>query len=126
MTRDEFRRRTKTLALEVIRLADTLPRGRATDVIARQLLRSATSVGANYCAACRYRSAADMVAKLSIVLEEADETHFWLELLRDGGFVPARVVTPLLAETNEIVAMTVASIKTLRERLRRQSQLGNQ
>jgi len=81
------------------------------------LLRSGTSVGANYRAACRGRSTADVLAKLGIVEEEADESVYWMELLLDAAVVPADRLTGLKKEANEIVAMTVASIKTLRARL---------
>lgn len=110
----EFKRRTKQLALRVIRLVEALPPNRAADVIGKQLLRSATSVGANYRSACRGKSRADVVAKLGIVEEEADETLYWLELLIESGLVPAEKLKSLIAETNEILSMTVASIKTLR------------
>ena len=93
-----------------------MPRRRTSDIIARQLIRSATSVGANYRAVCRSRSTADMIAKLGIVLEEADETLYWLELLRDSGMVSSDDLSSLMAEVNEIIAMTVASLKTLRSR----------
>jgi four helix bundle protein len=86
-------------------------------VISRQLLRSATSIGANYRAACRGKSTADVISKLSIVEEEADESVYWLELLVESNIVPESQVTDLLKEANEIVAMIVASIKTLRARL---------
>jgi four helix bundle protein len=112
----QFKERTKQLGLRVIRVVEALPRGRSADVIGRQLLRSATSVGANYRAACRGRSAADVISKLGIVEEEADESIYWMELLIDGGFVAADRLKELLEETNQIVAMTVASIKTLRFR----------
>ena len=85
-------------------------------MIARQLLRSATSVGANYRAACRGKSAADVMAKLAIVEEEADETAYWIELLIEAAIVPQVQLADLLKETDEIVAMTVASIKTLRRK----------
>jgi|SRR5262249_18966095 four helix bundle protein len=111
-----FKERTKKLALRVIELVEALPQGRTADVIARQLLRSATSVGANYRAACRGKSAADVLAKLAIVEEEGDETAYWLELLIEATIVPQARLADLLKETNEIVAMTVASIKTLRRR----------
>jgi four helix bundle protein len=116
MDEQVFKQRTKKLALRVIELVEALPQGRTADVIARQLLRSATSVGANYRAACRGKSAADVLAKLAIVEEEADETAYWLELLIEAAIVPQARLTDLLKETNEIVAMTVASIKTLRRR----------
>jgi four helix bundle protein len=94
-----------------------LPKSRAAEVIGRQLLRSATSVGANYRAACRGKSTADVIAKLAIVEEEADETFYWMELLVESGLVPAARIEELMHETNELIAMTVASIKTLRKRL---------
>lgn len=88
------------------------------DVIGRQLLRSATSVGANYRAACRGKSTADVIAKLAIVEEEADESMYWLELLVDSNLVAAEKMQELSEEADELVAMTVASIKTLRSRAR--------
>jgi len=117
MDEQVFKQRTKKLALSVIELVEALPNSRTADVIGRQLLRSATSVGANYRAACRGKSTADVVAKLAIVEEEADESAYWLELLIEANIVPEGEVVELLRETNEIVAMTVASIKTLRGRL---------
>jgi four helix bundle protein len=116
MDEQVFKHRTKKLALRVIELVEVLPQGRTADVIARQLLRSATSVRANYRAACRGKSTADVMAKLAIVEEEADETAHWLELLIEAAIVPQARLADLLNETNEIVAMTVASIKTLRRR----------
>jgi four helix bundle protein len=83
-----FKDRTKKLGLRVIRLIEALPRGRITDVIGRQLLRSATSIGANYRAACRGKSTADVVAKLALVEEEADESIYWLELLVEASIMP--------------------------------------
>ena len=116
MDREEFQNRTKQFALRVIRLADALPTSRSAEVIARQMIRSATSVGANYRAACRAKSSADMINKLKTVEEEADETAYWLELVIGTELLSAERVSDLLAEANEIVAMTVASIKTLRRR----------
>jgi len=114
MDREEFQARTKRLALRVIRMVEALPRSTTASVIGRQVLRSATSVGANYRAVCRARSTADMIAKLKIVEEEADETLYWLELLVESEIMPGARLEPLMAETDEIVAMTVASIRTLR------------
>ncbi len=111
-----FKARTKKFGLAVIQLIETLPRNLTSDVICRQLLRSATSVGANYRAACRGRSSSDVVAKLGIVEEEADESIYWLELLVESNLVPPERVNPLAKEADELVAMTVASIKTLRNR----------
>ena len=114
MNEQEFKQRTKNLALRVIRLVEALPKSRTAEVIGRQLIRSATSVGANYRSACRGKSTADIIAKLSIVEEEADESLYWLELIVEAGLVPADKLKSLMSETNEILAMTVASIKTLR------------
>jgi four helix bundle protein len=114
MDERQFRERTKGLALRVIRLVETLPGGTTSEIVGRQLLRSATSVGANYRAVCRARSTADMIAKLGIVEEEADETLYWLELLSEAGLIPQSRLADLMQETDEIVAMTVSSIKTLR------------
>ena len=116
MDEQQFKERTKGIALRVIKLIEALPRGRTEDVLARQLLRSATSIGANYRAACRGRSSADMISRLSVVEEEADETIYWIELLAEVGYVRAKKVEPLRNEIHEIVSMTVASIKTLRSR----------
>jgi four helix bundle protein len=111
-----FKKRTRNVALRVIKLVNALPNSRAADVIGRQLLRSATSIGANYRAACRSRSAADMVSRLSITEEEADEALYWLELLAQSNTIASPRLEPLLKEIGEIVAMTVTSIKTLRSR----------
>src|SRR5690242_1294211 len=116
MNEQQFKDRTKQLALRVIRMIEVLPPGRTTDVIGKQILRSATSVTANYRAACISRSDAAMIAKLDIVLEEVDETLFWEELLVDSGLVAESRMAELLAETREITAMTIASLKTLRAR----------
>jgi len=112
----EFKGRTKRLALRLIALVKELPRSTTTDGIGRQLVRSATSVGANYRSACRGKSTADVLSKLAIVEEEADETIYWLELLVEAKIVPESRIRDLFQEANEIVAMTVSSIKTLRGR----------
>ena len=114
VTEADLKQRTKALALRVIKLSSSLPRNRAADVIARQILRSGTSPGANYRAACRGRSNAEFVAKLAIVEEELDETIYWLELLAESGLVRAELLSPLSSETEELLAIIVASIKTAR------------
>lgn len=114
MTEQEFKKRTKDIALRIIRLVESLPRTWSAEVIGKQLLRSGTSIGANYRAACRGKSTADVLHKLSIVEEEADESLYWMELLIDGDIVPERKLLALTSDVNEIVAMTVASIKTMR------------
>ncbi|MFN8516242.1 MAG: four helix bundle protein [Thermomicrobiales bacterium] len=118
-SKEEFKRRTQDYALLAIALVEALPRTRAADVIGRQLLRSATSVGANYRAACRAKSTADFIAKMGIVEEEADECLYWLELLNRSGLCAAAKLAPLVAEGNELLAMTVSSINTTRQRAAR-------
>jgi four helix bundle protein len=116
MNEEDFKRRTKQLALRVIRLVAALPQSRTADVIGKQLIRSATSVGANYRSACRGKSTADVIAKLSLVEEEADESLYWMELIVEVGLLPLEKVSNLMSENTEILAMTVASIKTLRNK----------
>jgi four helix bundle protein len=111
---EEFKQRTKRFALRVIRLVESLPATRTTNVLVGQLLRSGTSVGANYRAACRARSAAEFRSKLGTVEEEADESIYWIELLVESGKVRQNLVAALIQEANEIVAMTVASIRSSR------------
>ena len=107
-----LRERTKEFALRILRLCDALPKTDAARAIGRQLLRSGTSVAANYRAVGRARSRAEFVAKMGVVVEEADETVFWLELLADSGMVPKARLDELSREGNELVAIFVASQKT--------------
>ena len=116
MTEQEFKDRTKQIALRVIRLVESLPNIPSAQIIGKQLLRSATSVGANYRAACCGKSTPDILHKLSIVEEEADESLYWLELLIESEIVPEKKLSALFSDINEIVAMTVSSIKTLRSK----------
>jgi four helix bundle protein len=118
MQPEDLKRRTKGFALRVIRLARALPKNPVGDVIGRQLLRSGTSVGANYRAACRARSASDFISKMHIVQEEADESLYWMELLVEGGFVPKSQMKGLMQETEELVAIIVASINTARRKVK--------
>lgn len=91
-----------------------LPKNRIANVLGKQLLRSGTSVGANYRAACRAKSRADFISKMGTVEEEADETLYWLELLLDAKLVVPNQIQQLHREADEILAMVVASIKTAR------------
>jgi len=125
MTEQEFKNRTKQIALRVIRLVESLPNSNAAQIIGKQILRSATSIGANYRAACRGKSTADVVHKLSIVEEEADETLYWMELLIESEIVSANKLSVLFKDINEIVAMTVSSIKTMRSQKIDQSKIQN-
>jgi len=112
--RNDLKQRTKSFALRIIGLVDGLPVERAAEVIGRQLLRSGTSVGANYRAACRAKSVADFIAKMGIVEEEADECIYWMELLTEAKILPLSRLQPLMTEADELVAITVSSIKTAR------------
>jgi|SRR5579885_3301537 len=106
---------TKKMALETIKLVDGLPRSKSAEVLGRQLLRSATSVAANYRAACRSRSDAEMLAKMGVVEEEADETCLWLELLLESGVCSGDSATDLHAEFSRMTGIAVASRRTLRK-----------
>ena len=110
----DLKQRTKEFALRILRLVDTLPKTTAGRSLASQILRSATSVATNYRAACRAKSTADFIAKMGIVEEEADETLFWLELLEESELVTAAKLTAIKQEADELIAITVASIKTAR------------
>jgi len=112
MNETEMKQRTKQFALRVLKLADALPKTRSGNAIGGQIVRSGTSVAANYRALCRAKSRADFINKTSIVEEEDDESCFWLELLVDAGLLGSRQVQPLLQEANEITAILVASRKT--------------
>jgi four helix bundle protein len=114
MNEQQFKHRTKQLAIRILKMLAYLPETIPAKVIKDQVARSSTSVAANYRAACRARSRAMMAAKLDIVLEEADETLFWIELLVDLELLPMVRLQPLLSETDEIIALTVASLRTLR------------
>ncbi len=105
MTPEELQARTKSFAQQVIKLVDALPPGTVGQVVGRQLLRAATSVGANYTAACRARSHAEFAAKLSIVVEETDESLYWLEMLQHWRVIDPERLTVLLREANELVAI---------------------
>lgn len=108
---EQFRKRTKKLAIDTIKFSQSLPRIEEAIIMKRQLLRSVTSVGANYRAACRARSAAEFHAKLSIVIEEADETLFWLELLEESETTTKASVAGLMKETTEIVSVLAKARK---------------
>jgi len=112
MTTEELKKRTKEMALRVIRLGGDLPRTREADVIGRQIIRSATSVGANCRSACRARSRADFVNKIGVVEEETDETLYWLELLSESKIVEPGEVEDLMKEMQELVAIFTASGRT--------------
>jgi len=121
MNNENLKLRTKQFALNVIKLVEALPPGKTCDVIGRQLLRSGTSVGANSRSACRAKSPADFIHKMSIVEEEADESGYWMELPVEAGKLKPEQPAALLQECNELVAISIASIKTARKRVATES-----
>ncbi len=116
MDADELRARTRAFALRVIKMVQALPKNSVADVLGRQVLRSATSVGANYRATCRARTGPNFLHKLSIVVEEADETVYWLELIRDTGLVSPKRLASLIDEAEQLLKIMSASHKTAQRR----------
>ena len=112
MNSEELKRRTKQFAIAILALSDSLPRNVKGDILGKQLFRSATSVGANYRAACRARSKAEFISKISVVEEESDESLYWLELMEAAGLVSIERLLPLMKEANELTAIFTASSKT--------------
>jgi four helix bundle protein len=112
MDKRELQNRTKQFALRVLNLIDALPRTAAGRAISSQLVRAATSVGANYRSACRARSRAEFAAKLGVAAEEADESLYWLELVRDGKLVPNNKLSLLLKEADELTAILASGRKS--------------
>jgi four helix bundle protein len=115
MNPDEMKSRTKEFAKEIVELCRKLPNNREGRLIGNQVFKSGTSIAANYRAACRGRSKAEFVSKLGIVLEEGDETLFWLELIWEMDICRENVVPSLMKECDEIVAIVVSSIKTAKQ-----------
>ena len=109
---EELQGRTRRFALRIIKLYRSLPKTDEARILGKQVLRSGTSIGANYRAACRARSRAEFVAKLGIVLEEADETAFWLELMQDAEIFPEGKLRQIVQEAKELVSIFVTSVRT--------------
>src|SRR5437667_12107164 len=105
MKEKDLKQRTKQFALHVVKFCESLPEDETSRMLGRQLLRSGTSVGANYRAVCRAKSKADFISKFGTVLEEADESAFWIELLLDAGKTNTEKADPLLREANELIAI---------------------
>jgi four helix bundle protein len=115
ITPEAMKKRTKAFGVAVVKLVAELPNTLVPRKLGDQLLRSGTSVGANYRAACRARSRADFISKMGIVEEEADEAIYWMELLTEVGILPTNKVVSLMEEANQILSITVSSIKTARK-----------
>lgn len=116
MNEEEMKKRTKEFAKEIIKLCRNLPDNREGRLVGNQIFRAGTSVAANYRAACRARSTAEFISKLSIVEEEADETLFWLELIKEMRILDDASLDSLMKENDEIIAIIVSSIKTARKK----------
>ena len=112
---EELRERTKTFAIRIVRLFRSLPRTTEAQVMGKQLLQCGTAVAANYRAVCRARSKAEFLAKIGVVVEEADESVLWLELLAETGVMPKPRLEGLLAEAHQLTAIFTASQRTARE-----------
>lgn len=111
----DLRKRTKTFSLDIIKLVASLPRSREADIIGRQVLRSGTSMGANYREALRARSKKEFISKIGIVEQEADETLYWLELLAESGLMDGSLLEDLIKEADELVAIFVTIGKKSKE-----------
>ncbi len=110
--KEEIKFRSKLFALAVIKMTEGLPRKNSTFPICNQIIKSATSIGANYRSALRGRSKAEFIAKLGIVEEEADETLYWLEIIKESGLGDSKIIDPLWKEGNELLSIFIAMIKT--------------
>lgn len=108
----ELKQRTKQIAIRMVKMFKSLPRTEEARILGRQLLRSGTAIAANYRGACRSRSKAEFIARMGVVVEEADETVFWMELLVEGGIVQAARMAAVLKEANELLAIFAASQRT--------------
>jgi four helix bundle protein len=115
MTPDEMKARTKAFAIRVVRLVESLPKSRTASILGGQLLRAGTSVGANYRAACRAKSAADFISKMGTVEEECDESLYWMELLIEANLLDTHRSKSLYTEGDEILKIVVSSINTARK-----------
>lgn len=118
MTNEQLKQRTKSFAIAILDYADSLPKNDKGRVVSRQLIRSATSTAANYRAACRARSDREFISKLNIVLEEADESMFWLELIDESKLIKSAKTEKLKQESNELVAIFVSTLRTIKKRMK--------
>jgi len=118
MDASELKSRTKRFGLDVIKIVENLPNNQTANIIGRQLLRSSTSVGANYRAACRGRSKAEFNSKINISIEEADESLYWMEILVESGLISEMSITQLMREADELIAILTASSITARKNLK--------
>ncbi len=125
MNPEELKKRTKQFALRAIKLFNSLPKKKDAEVLGIQLLLASTSVGANYRAACRARSQADFISKITIVEEESDESAYWIELLGESGIVKKKLLENLLIEANELTAIFTSSGRTAKSKINSQFKIRN-
>jgi four helix bundle protein len=118
--KNELKNRTKKFALEIIKLSEFLPNNQVGFTITNQIIRSGTAVAANYRAVCRAKSDKDFISKMETVIEEADETLFWLELIADLNLIDNKDLSALLLEADELTAIFVSSVKTIKNRVNSQ------
>jgi four helix bundle protein len=116
MDREELKARTKAFAKRVINLCRSLPRTEEARLIRNQLFRAGTSVGANYRACCRARSRAEFISKVGIVLEETDESLYWMEIITESEIMKAKRLTPLMEEADQLIAIFVSSLNTAKNK----------
>jgi len=121
MDSEELKKRTKSFSIRVIKLVEALPKSDTARIIGNQLLRSATSVGANYRSALRARSKADFISKIGIVIEETDESLYWMELLAEINLISKERLSELMQEANELTSIFVTTVKSTRENMRRKA-----
>lgn len=114
LTKDELKNRTKRFHIAIIKACEQLPKNTVGFELAKQLIRSAGSVGANYRAACRAKSTADFIYKIEIIIEEADESMYWIEVITEANLLTAAITSPLIKEANELVSIFVATVKTVK------------
>jgi len=125
--KEQIQKRTKKLALEIIRLSEYLPNKSVGWTFSNQIIRCSTSVAANYRAVCRAKSDKDFISKMETVIEEADETLFWLEMIEESKIINQQSeIIHLKKEANELISIFVASVKTVKQRLNQKSSLPNQ
>jgi len=115
MSAPDLKKRTKEFAVRIVKFVESLPNDKTLNIVGNQLLRSGTSVGANYRAACRAKSRAHFISKLGDVEEEADESIYWMEILESVGSVQSKELESLKVEASELLAITISSINTARK-----------
>ena len=125
MEHQNLKDRTKQFAMDIVNIVASLPKDKIPDVLGRQLLRSGTSVGANYRATCRAKSQADFINKLAIVIEETDETQYWLELLVSSGILKREQVAKLWKEADELLRIMTTSSKTAKGNQKTKKEIQN-